>query len=109
MNENYGGLDRLTLAINALPLEVIDVSPKNPLLKQNPPNFGFTLTNNNSPKKIVRCFASDKIDTKTTRIGKSRIEVRLNRAFPRARGRINCTMEASDGRWRWFGKQFLTK
>ena len=28
MNENYGSLDRLKLAINALPLEVIDTSPK---------------------------------------------------------------------------------
>ena len=109
MNENYGGFDRLKLAINALPLEVIDVSPRNPLLTQNPPNFGFTLTKNNSPQKIVRCFASDKIGTKTTRIGRSRIEVRMNRSFHRARGRINCTMEASNGRWRWFGNQFLTK
>ena len=97
MNENYGGLDRLKLAINALPLEVIDVSPRNPLLTQNPPNFGFTLTKNNSPEKNVRCFASDKISTKTTRIGRSRIEVRMNSSFPRARGRINCTMEASNG------------
>ena len=66
-------------------------------------------TKNNSPEKIVRCFASDKISTKTTRIGRSKIEVRMNSSFPRARGRINCTMEASNGRWRWFGKQFLTK
>ncbi len=109
MNENYGDLDRLKLAINAQPLEVIDVSPKDPFLKENPPNFGFTISNKNIPKKIVRCFASDKIETKTTRIGKNRIEVRLNNPFPRARGRINCTMEALNGRWRWFGKQFLTK
>ncbi len=109
MNENYGGMDRLKLAINALPMNVKDISPKNPFLYQNPPNFGFTLSNNILPKKIVRCFASDKINTTTTRIGKNRIEVRLSEPFPRARGRINCTMEAFNGRWRWFGKQFLTK
>ena len=61
------------------------------------------------PKRLVRCFASNNIETNTSRIGKSRIEVRLLSAFPKSRGRINCTMAAKDGRWRWFGKQFVTK
>ena len=58
--------------------------------------------------RAVRCFASNGIVTDTKRIGKFRIEVRLEEKFPNARGRINCTMAAKDGRWRWFGKQFVT-
>ena len=109
MNENYGNMDRLKLSINALPMIISDISPTGQLLKVNPPNFGFTLSPKIKPNKIVRCFASNGIQTNTSRVGKIRIEVRLERAFPKERGRINCTMEASTGRWRWFGKQFLTK
>lgn len=107
MNENYGNLDRLRLAINALPMIVSDISPINPFIQENPPNFGFTLSDKIKPKKLVRCFASNAIKTNTSRIGKNRIEVRLLSAFPKSRGRINCTMAAKDGRWRWFGKQFV--
>ena len=109
MNENYGDLKRLELAINALPIIIEDISPANNLLKKNPPDFGFTLSSNIKPMRAVRCFSSNGIMTDTKRIGKLRIEVRLEEKFPNARGRINCTMAAKGGRWRWFGKQFVTK
>ena len=109
MNENYGDLNRLKLAINALPIITRDISPEDNLLKKNPPDFGFTLSSKIKPMKAVRCFASNGITTDTKRIGKFRIEVRLEEKFPNARGRINCTMAAENGRWRWFGKQFLTR
>ena len=109
MNENYGGLERLKLAINALPIIVKDISPSDPFIKNNPPNFGFTISPFIKSNNIVRCFASNNIQTDTSRVGKHRIEVRLKGQFPRARGRINCTMEAINNRWRWFGKQFVTK
>ena len=109
MNENYGDLSRLKLAINALPIIVKDINPENNFLKKNPPDFGFTLSSEIKPMKAVRCFASNGIFTDTKRIGKFRIEVRLGQKFSNARGRINCTMAAKNGRWRWFGKQFVTK
>ena len=109
MNENYGDLKRLELAINALPIIIEDISPENNLLKKNPPDFGFTLSSYIKPMRAVRCFSSNGIMTDTKRIGKLRIEVRLEEKFPNARGRINCTMAAKDGRWRWFGKQFVTR
>ena len=107
MNENYGDLNRLKLVINALPIVVNDISPENTFLIENPPNFGFTIDPIVQPNKTVRCFASNNISSNTTRIGKYRIEVRLNEKFPKSRGRINCTMEATNNRWRWFGKQFV--
>ena len=109
MNENYGDLQRLKLAINALPIIVKDINPQNNFLKNNPPNFGFTIDRQIKPTKPVRCFASNGIKTNTTRVGKYRIEVRLEENFPKTRGRINCTMAATENRWRWFGKQFVTK
>ena len=59
--------------------------------------------------KAIRCFASNGVTSDTKRIGKFRIEVRLGEKFPNPRGRINCTMSANNSRWRWFGKQFVTK
>ena len=109
MNENYGDLERLKLATNALPLIIKDISPENNFIKNNPPDFGFTLSSEIKPMRAVRCFSSNGIITDTKRIGKLRIEVRLEEKFLNARGRINCTMAAKDGRWRWFGKQFLTR
>ena len=109
MNENYGDLKRLQLAINALPIIVKDISPEDNFLKTNPPDFGFTLSPEIKPMKAIRCFASNGIPTNTQRIGKFRIEVRLEEKFPNARARINCTMAAKNDRWRWFGKQFVTK
>jgi len=109
MNENYGDLQRLKLAINALPIIIKDVSPEDNFLRTNPPDFGFTLSPEIKPMRAVRCFASNGIATSTQRIGKFRIEVRLKEKFPNARGRINCTMAAEEGRWRWFGKQFVTR
>ena len=109
MNENYGDLNRLKLVVNALPIIVKDNSPENNFLKKNPPDFGFTLSSNIKPMRAIRCFANNGIVTDTKRIGKFRIEVRLAEKFLNARGRINCTMAAEHGRWRWFGKQFLTR
>ena len=109
LNENYGDLKRLRIAINALPIVIKDISPSNNFLKKNPPNFGFTLSSEIKPMRAVRCFSSSGIVTDTKRIGKYRIEVRLKEPFPNTRGRVNCTMAADDGRWRWFGKQFVTK
>ncbi len=107
MNEKYGGMDRFLLAVNALPLPISDLSPKDPLIKKNPPNYGFTLSKSIKPKNIVRCFANNSLKSETKRLGKHRIEIRLNGPFKKGRGRINCTMAGSDNRWRWLGRQFI--
>ena len=108
MNENYGNMQRFLLAVNAKPLPISDLSPKDPVIIKNPPFYGFTLSNTIKPKGIVRCFASNGIKSETKRLGKNRIEVRLEKPFPKGRGRINCTMSAGE-RWRWLGRQFIIK
>ena len=109
MNEKYGGIERFLLAINALPMPISDLSPKDPLISKNPPYYGFTLSNTIEPKNAIRCFASNGIKSNTRRLGKNRIEVRLSVAFSKGRGRINCTMAGEGNRWRWLGRQFIIK
>lgn len=109
-NETFGGVARLKLAARALPLFASDITPADPFLtgKNNPPAFGFTV-NEIDPKKLDRlnCYASNGDEIRLERLGERRVEVRLTRAFSPGRSRINCTLHESNGRWRWFGRQFF--
>jgi poly-beta-1,6-N-acetyl-D-glucosamine N-deacetylase len=107
MNEKYGGMERFLLAVNALPIPISELSPKDPVITKNPPNYGFTLSPLIKPRNAIRCFASNSIKSETKRLGKNRIEIRLNSPFAKGRGRINCTMAAKNNRWRWLGRQFI--
>jgi poly-beta-1,6-N-acetyl-D-glucosamine N-deacetylase len=108
MNENFGGVSRFRLAINALPLNVSDVTPQDPLLSldNNPPILGFTVLGD-AAKRLSRlaCYASGQGKARLERLG-ARVEVRLENAFSGGRARINCTMPTRSGRWRWYGLQF---
>lgn len=108
MSENYGGIGRFRLAANALPLRVTDVTPSDNFLERNPPNFGFTITENYGNLNGLSCFSSNQTGgaVPIEKIGDSRIEIRLAAAFKPGRGRINCTLLGPDRRWRWFGSLF---
>ena len=109
MNETYGGKDRFMLAANALPLETSDVVPADPLLGRtaNPPAFAFTVRGEaRKSMGAIACYVSGRGRAGLRRIGRNRVRVHVADAFPAGRARINCTMPAGGGRWRWFGMQF---
>lgn len=107
LNEQYGGLSRFILAANALPLGAREIVPTNPQLTSNPPPFGFTVVEGIEGLDQMNCFAShESTPARLERLGERRFEVRLDTPFPPGRGRFNCTVRASDDRWRWFGTQF---
>ena len=105
-NEQYGAMDRLTLAIDGLPLKVNQILPTDVVIDINPPALGFTLSHEIAGNRQLRCFNSTYGKLSVDRIG-SRAEVRFPGSLPSGRARVNCTMPGPDGRWRWFGKQFL--
>ncbi len=109
MNENFGSLNRFKLAVNALPLNVAEVSPADPMLSliNNPPNLGFTVIGT-AIKQLpqLACYSAGQGKLHIERLG-PRIEVRFQKAFPPGRARINCTMPTTSGRWRWYGLQFF--
>ena len=108
MNEQYGTLSRLDLAINGLPLKVDQITPEDVILDQNPPIYGFTLAPDMDKPKQLRCFNSIYGKLDVTMMGR-RAEIRLPGPLNGKRARINCTMPGEDGRWRWFGRQFLNR
>lgn len=106
MNESYGSVERFRLAANALPLPVSDLTPDDPLLTVNPPPLGFTVSSEVGDLARLACFASGQGRTRLERI-EDRVEVRISDPFPPGRARVNCTLPTAEGRWRWFGVQFV--
>lgn len=107
MNERFGDMTRFRMAARALPLPVDDVTPTEPFLAgENPPAFGFTLTRELRNVERMGCYYADQT-LKVERLDARRIEVRIPQAFPPGRARLNCTLPADGGRWRWYGTQFF--
>jgi len=106
MNESYGSLDRFLLAAGSLPFVVSEIHPKSPVVSQNPPSYGFTIEKDFPQIDQLQCFISGIGEAQVTLIGK-RVEVRSDELFYRPRHRINCTFPGPEGRWHWFGRQFL--
>lgn len=108
MNEKFGAVARFRMAGNGLPLPVSDVVPADTVLRgNNPPSFGFTVTEGIGSLKNLACFASNQSSpAQLERLGSRRFEVRLDKPFGVGRGRINCTLRSKGNRWRWFGTPF---
>lgn len=105
LNENFGGLARFRLVINALALPVTQVTPADSTFTgTTPPILGFTVAEDVANLDRLTCFVSDEGRVPLERLGQTRIEVRPRRALPEGRSRMNCTMPTSGGRWRWWGR-----
>jgi peptidoglycan/xylan/chitin deacetylase (PgdA/CDA1 family) len=110
-NENYGDLDRLKQAIRAVAIPAEDISPENMVLENNPPLYGFTVTEEIGPLNLMACYASN-IGKADITVLVRRIEARWSEKLTGPRGRINCTMPylvngEKTGRWRWLGRQVI--
>lgn len=113
MTEAYGDLERFYIAAGALPLPVQDISPQDPYLDTDSPSIGFTVTDPLAAQlPQLSCFASGQDRPDIQIIGKTRVELRLERPFEEDRVRINCTLPGPQQlgddtqHWRWFGMLF---
>lgn len=113
MTESYGGIDRFRRTANALPLPVSDIMPVDPIISQNPPMIGFTVSNDLQNISKLSCFLSGVGKVELTKAGANRVEIRLQNPLLDRRTRMNCTMPAEtvipgeDPVWRWFGMQMV--
>ena len=107
LSGGFGSLERLTLAANALPLPMDNVTPADTVLGRNPPEMGFTVAKGIDGLGGLACYASHESGpARLERLGERRFEIRFSRPFGPGRGRVNCTLAAGNDRWRWFGLQF---
>lgn len=104
LNENYGSLDRIRDAANALPFTNIELKPSDPYL--NPVSSRFVLSIDGGVQG-VNCFVSDFQGSieKTSTILENKILIELNRQPVKGRLRFNCT-KVNEGVF-WFGYQYL--
>lgn len=112
LNEKFGGEDRFRLIVNALSLPVGDFTPNEPLIStDNPPAIGFTIKGDlqqlQSGLKQMSCFLSHEGQHAQVVLLGPRVEIRARQPLPLGRTRLNCTMPSKQGRWHWFGHQFI--
>ena len=69
LNERYGTMERLTLAVDGLPLKVNQVLPADVVINNNPPALGFTLARDIADNRQLRCFNSTFGKLSVDRIG----------------------------------------
>jgi len=107
LNEKYGDLKRFQMISQTKSLFVSDLGPKDMMVgKKNPPYIGFTVDDVVGNLDPLACFSSHEGKVRVERLWDRRLEVRMEKALPVGRTRLNCTMPAGNGRWRWFGRQF---
>ena len=109
LNDQYGEARRFRLAARALPLPVHALTPEDPVLAPggNPPVIRFTVDESVGGLERLACYASHQdAPLSLQRLGQGRIEARMQKPFPRGHGRINCTLPAGEGRWRWLGQLY---
>ena len=107
LSERYGDASRFRLVAGALPIPVVDITPRDPLVRpaNNPPPYGFTLLEGFGDPRRIACYGLGHT-LQVERLGDWRLEVRLPEALAPGRSRINCTLPGPGGRWRWLGRQF---
>ncbi len=110
INENYGEIKRFKSIISSYPLEYKKLNPLNKKIskKDNPPNFSVEFFDNQKNIKNITCYSNegDKWEKSNTQFTKNILKITFREPFLPRRGRINCSLN-DDGKWRWFGTQFI--
>ena len=109
INEKYGKLDRFEQIIKYLPLQNKSISPEDKFLKKsnNPPIMYIEFFNDQKNLDLISCYSNegDGWDKTKVKLENTKLNIFFRDKFKDRRGRINCSMNDSDG-WRWLGIQF---
>ena len=109
INEKYGDLERFIFLLNLLPLQYKTITPEEKLItnQNNPPEMIVEFFNEQENLNLINCFSNEgnKWDKSEIKLDKKKLVVKFREKFLFRRGRINCSLNDSDG-WRWFGIQF---
>tara|TARA_Y100000590_G_scaffold341933_1_gene390273 strand:- start:415 stop:1443 length:1029 start_codon:yes stop_codon:yes gene_type:complete len=112
INENYGDLKRFKFLVDLLPLQYKKLSPEEKfiLTENNPPKMIITFFDEQKNLNNLNCFSNEGNEWKKTdiKITNNKLVVNFSEKFLPRRGRINCSLNDSEG-WRWFGTQFTIK
>ena len=109
INEKYGDLKRFEFLINLLPLQYKKILPEEKYITSigNPPKMNIEFFNEQKNLNQINCFSNEggKWGNPNIILNNNMLSVEFKEKFLSRRGRINCSLNDSDG-WRWFGTQF---
>ena len=110
INEKYGDLKRFKSVINYTPLEYRTILPEEKKIdnQTNPPELIVEFFKEQKNIKYINCY-SNELDIwkkSNTNISGKVLTIKFRGPFKPRRGRINCSLN-DNGKWRWFGTQFL--
>jgi len=112
INEKYGELKRFQRIINYFPLQYKKLNPEEKKLsnKNNPPEFEVIFFNDQKNLNNINCYSNegDQWEKSKINITKNKLTIDFREPFKPRRGRINCSLN-DNGKWRWFGTQFVIK
>ena len=110
INEKYGDLKRFNSLINYNPLEYRSLKPVEKKIadKDNPPKLIVEFFDNQKNIKNINCYSNDGGSWGQPNLvfKKNILYINFESKFLPRRGRINCSLN-DNGKWRWFGTQFV--
>ena len=112
INEKYGELKRFKTLMKTLPLKYKKIIPEERYLLQskNPPTLIIDFYDDIKNLKDITCFSNEGNrwrDSDISFLEKNKLQIRISEKFVGERGRINCSLRAENGFWRWLGIQFV--
>ena len=112
INEKYGELNRFKSIISYYPLEYKVLEPEEKKLSKeiNPPEFKVVFFKNQKNINNINCYSNegDKWKKSDISIINNELSIKFREPFLPRRGRINCSLN-DNGKWRWFGTQFIIR
>ena len=112
INEKYGEIKRFKSIINYYPLEYKNLEPEEKKLSKenNPPKFKVKFFENQKNIENINCYSNegDKWMKSNIKLVEKELTIEFREPFLPRRGRINCSVN-DNGKWRWFGTQFIIR
>ena len=110
INEKYGEIKRFKSIINYYPLEYKNLEPKEKKLSKenNPPKFKVKFFDDQKNIENINCYSNegDKWMKSNIKLVDKELTIKFREPFLPRRGRVNCSVN-DNGKWRWFGAQFI--
>ncbi|MDC3116938.1 polysaccharide deacetylase family protein [Candidatus Pelagibacter sp.] len=112
INEKYGEIKRFKSIINYYPLEYKKLKPEEKKLSKenNPPKFKVKFFDDQKNIENINCYSNegDKWMKSNIKLVGKELTIEFREPFLPRRGRINCSLN-DNGKWRWFGTQFIIR
>ena len=106
MAEAFASPEGFITKLNTLPMPIESVSPKGPLLEENPPKLYIKLKR---PIENINCYLSngEKIELKW--LSSREFEISAEKEIEPPREKYTCTASAGDGKWYWYSHLWIVK